>query len=415
MNNLNQLCETVLKELSKEGYTSWGVKKHQQTYKIFCSYADFKSVELFSDELMHMFLLERYNASVNTKRGMNTYTTNMRITHLLKLSHYTKFDNIHYYKTNGQKSSSLCPKCFIDIWDKYLNYLQEFNYAVSTCKARCYESLKFLQYLYNRNIHSLKEISFKIVSDYFFLFKNCSKYTLKGKATKLRVFFKYLNNYHGFTVDIINIVPKIHVSRNAFLPSYLKRNEIKKLIESIDTRSTVGKRDLALLLLAIQMGMRVSDIKALTLDDFNWREKTLKIIQQKTKKQIILPIPNDTGWAIIDYIKESRPETKDRHLFIRHSSELGSFSSKNTLKETLHKYMRKANIPYPNNEHRGFHCLRSSYATLLLSQKTPLPIIKDLLGHSSTLSSSYYMKIDVENLRFCAIDVDKEVLLNDKK
>lgn len=71
------------------------------TCRIFCNYADSKNIKVFSDELIHIFLLEKYNASVNTRRGMNTYTANMRITHLLKLSHYEKFKNIHYHKVNG--------------------------------------------------------------------------------------------------------------------------------------------------------------------------------------------------------------------------------------------------------------------------------------------------------------------------
>lgn len=141
------------------------------------------------------------------------------------------------------------------------------------------------------------------------------------------------------------------------------------------------------------------------------KDRTLSIIQQKTGQMLHVPIPVETGWAIINYMKYGRPTSDDDHLFVRHSPEGGAFSSRNKLQDTLHKYMRKANIEYPPKEHRGLHSLRSGYAKTLLKKGTPLPVISDLLGHTSTLATSHYLRIDMANLKQCAIDVE-EVLQN---
>ena len=235
---------------------------------------------------------------------------------------------------------------------------------------------------------------------------------MKAITTCLRSFFRFLYEEGITTINYQQHVPTIHLSREAFLPSSLETDEIVYIIDAVDTTTAIGKRDLALLLLASQMGIRISDIKNLRIKDFNWKNRTLSIIQQKTGQMLHVPIPVETGWSIINYMKYGRPTSDDDHLFVRHSPDGGAFSSRNKLQETLHKYMRKANIVYPLKEHRGFHSLRSGYTKTLLKKGTPLPVISDLLGHTSTLTTSHYLRIDMVNLKQCAIDIE-EVLQND--
>lgn len=79
------------------------------------------------------------------------------------------------------------------------------------------------------------------------------------------------------------------------------------MLSAIDRNSPIGKRDYAMILLACILGLRIGDIKKLRFQNFNWEVKKLSLIQRKTHKPLILPIPDAVGWAIIDYIKDGRP------------------------------------------------------------------------------------------------------------
>lgn len=412
MNQLEELCQLVLEQLSKEGYTTWGITRHTRTYNALCKYATSEGINTYSDDLAQLFITEKYQADMDARRGQNTQFVTQRITHLLKLGHFQKTGNIHYCSKSGQKQKQRCPGCFKYIWSAYIETLVTSNYAETTITRLRFQSLKFLQYLYDYKIDDLNEISYEIISRYLLLHMKHSKNYLKTITSCLKSFFQFLFEEEITTIDYQLLVPTIHLNREAFLPSSLEPDEIVDIIGAVDTTTAIGKRDLALLLLASQMGIRISDIKNLRIKDFNWKHRTLSIIQQKTGHMLHVPIPIETGWAIINYMKYGRPTSDDDHLFVRHSPDGGAFSSRNKLQDILHKYMRKANIIYPLKEHRGFHSLRSGYAKTLLKKGTPLPVISDLLGHTSTLTTSHYLRIDIFNLKQCAIDIE-EVLQND--
>lgn len=200
--------------------------------------------------------------------------------------------------------------------------------------------------------------------------------------------------------DLSSALPEIHLIRNAFLPPIIDPIDIDELLRSIDTSLPIGKT-----------GLRISDIKRLSIHDIDWREHTISIIQKKTQIPLKVPFPKDVGWAIIDYLKNGRPVSSDNILFIRHLPEGGRFSDKNTLHEILHKQIRITGIQLHSNNYHGLHSLRSSYAKRLFDLNTPLPVISNLLGHQSTTPTSRYLSVDFNRLRECTIDVD-EVLKN---
>lgn len=101
------------------------------------------------------------------------------------------------------------------------------------------------------------------------------------------------------------------------MPASWSADEARQLLDSIDRTSSTGKRDYAILLIACRLGLRACDICRLQLEDFNWETKEIHLIQKKTQNAIVLPLLNDIGWAVIDYIKNGRPKTRDSHLFIR--------------------------------------------------------------------------------------------------
>lgn len=117
-----------------------------------------------------------------------------------------------------------------------------------------------------------------------------------------------------------------------------------------------------------------------------------------------LPLLDDVGWALIDYLKNGRPRTKTEVVFVNHKAPYGSFKETNGMVHILRKYMSFAGLEIPKNENCGLHSLRSTLARTMLESGTPLLVISDVLGHESLQTTSIYLKIDLQGLRKCAID-----------
>ena len=102
----------------------------------------------------------------------------------------------------------------------------------------------------------------------------------------------------------------------AHLPSTLTSSQIESVLACVDRESPMGKRDYAVLLLAAKLGLRVSDIRSLRPRDIDWEKHELRITQGKTGEPLVLPLPADVGWAIIDYMKNARSVSDAPEIFL---------------------------------------------------------------------------------------------------
>lgn len=198
----------------------------------------------------------------------------------------------------------------------------------------------------------------------------------------------------------------MRITRNPFIPSVWEQTDVKKLLESIDRQNPKGKRDYAIFLLVARLGLRVGDIRALKLSNINWNRKVISILMQKTKQPLELPLLDDVGWAIIDYLKAGRPQTTSDSVFIRHKAPYDGFADHNCLHKMVVRHMLRARIEMKDQKH-GLHSLRSTLALTLLENGTPLPVISEALGHQSVQTTSIYLKIDMKGLRNCVIDPEE--------
>jgi len=178
------------------------------------------------------------------------------------------------------------------------------------------------------------------------------------------------------------------------------------MLDSIDRNNPEGKRDYAILLLVTRLGLRASDIRNLRFGNLNWTRKIITITMFKTKRPLELPLLEDVGWSLIDYLKNGRPESKSDCVFIRHKAPYTGFSDGNTMYRMLSRRMHRAGISMKGQKH-GLHSLRSTLARQMLENGTPLPIISETLGHVSAQTTSIYLKIDLNGLRNCLIDPEE--------
>lgn len=222
----------------------------------------------------------------------------------------------------------------------------------------------------------------------------------------IRVFLRYLcaenllqNNREEYWMSIL----KPRTVRQPKIPSVYSREEVERLIGAIDRGSPQGKRGYAIILLAARYGLRVSDIIGLRHCNLDWVKNRIVLLQQKTGKMVELPLSEEVGNAIIEYLKFGRPDINEPYVFITAIAPYGKLTSAG-VHRTITDYMRQADIGYKERKH-GPHALRHSLANNLLSSNVPLPVISEILGHSSTESTRSYLRVDFNQLKQCALEV----------
>lgn len=221
-----------------------------------------------------------------------------------------------------------------------------------------------------------------------------------------RVFFSYLckngmlqDNRECLWKDVFKL-KRVH---NKKIPSVYTAEEVDAVIAAIDRTHPQGKRDYAMILLAARYGLRASDIIGLRFCNIEWESNRLCLVQQKTGKKVTLPLSEEVGSALIDYIKYARPDVDLPYVFIKVHAPYGQLNS-NVLGSNIADWMRAAGINSTGKKH-GPHALRHSLATNLLGANQPIPVISEILGHSTTESTTTYVRVSVDMLRQCALDV----------
>ena len=187
------------------------------------------------------------------------------------------------------------------------------------------------------------------------------------------------------------------------IPSVYSQEEVEALLGAIDRGNPQGKRDYAMILLAAKYGIRVSDIIGMRYCNLDWEHNRIMLFQQKTGRKIVLPLSEEVGEAMIDYLKFGRPKIDLPYIFITVRAPYKELSS-NGMGAIIKDYFRIAGVNFTNRKH-GPHSLRHSLASNLLKSNEPLPVISEILGHSSTETTMDYLRIDMNLLRRCALNV----------
>jgi len=324
---------------------------------------------------------------------------------LMILWHYQKYQTVEFI-TRRRKKEFSCPTQFEKEYELFLSYCEQKKYTECGLPAILDPVKKFLAFLDGRGV-TFKDINSLHLSSFISLFISYSQRHVAKIITSIRTFLKLLydNGYIGHKAW--EMLPKVKYMRNAFIPPSWKKQDAVKLLGAVDRANPMGKRDYALLLLVVRLGLRASDIRNLRLKNIDWNQKRIAIIQAKTGQRLELPILEDVGWALIDYLKNGRPKTKSDAVFVNHKAPYGRFKETNGMQHILYKYMGLAGLKIPKNEHCGLHSLRSTLARTMLENGAPLPVISEVLGHESIQSTSYYLKINLKALRKCAIDPEE--------
>jgi len=277
-------------------------------------------------------------------------------------------------------------------------HLAESSMKTGKCAVR-----RFLFEMENNGFSSLAEINRSSINQ---CLTSLAKRFTSGLPTFLyfiRVFFRYLYKKGFIAEDLSKAIPTMLSPRKMFHEGF-SRVEIERLLDQPDRDSPLGKRDYAMMVLAVQSGLRACDIVRLELSNINWRESEIKIIQHKTSHPLVLPLENASGNAIADYILHGRPNTTLNNIFLCHTGTIRPMSP-GAASGMIARYMKRIEI---TGGRRAFHALRRTFGTRLLQGETSLDMIQQLLGQKSMNSMKPYLSIDEQGLKQCALPLIKQ-------
>lgn len=233
-----------------------------------------------------------------------------------------------------------------------------------------------------------------------------SSSTKSGKLFILRHFFNYLYDEKHIIFSGKELFPVIVSNKRDRILSFYSEAEIKKLISYVSNHTAKGKRDLLIVLLAAEFGIRSGDICRLKLSDIHWERNTIEFIQFKTNVFNQLPLLENIKFALIDYLKNARPACGSDLLFVGIKNNHQMISS-SQMHSVVSKYFTLAGIDISRRKH-GPHALRHSLASNLLMNNTPMHVIKDVLGHTNLNTTRVYLNIDSSTLLNFALEVPYE-------
>jgi site-specific recombinase XerD len=221
----------------------------------------------------------------------------------------------------------------------------------------------------------------------------------KLMTTALRSFLQYVHYCGLIGVDLRISVPTVASWSIASLPRALSSDEVQRLLSHCDRHTALGRRNWAILLLLARLGMRAGEVVGLALEDLDWQAAELRIRAHGGNSDR-LPIPQDVGAALADYLRHARPACSSRRVFVRMRAPHRGFASSVAICCIVRRALERAGL---NPAHKGAHLLRHSVATHMLRQGASLAEIGELLRHRSPQTTMIYAKVDLDALRPLAL------------
>lgn len=230
--------------------------------------------------------------------------------------------------------------------------------------------------------------------------------SLGSTCAALRAFLRYLFREGTVDRDLSVAVDGPRTYHLSEIPRAISAADVERMLATVERRSSVGRRDYAMLMLLVVYGLRAREVAALTLDDFDWRGSVLHIRGRKAGHTDAYPLTPEVGEAVLDYLRQGRPETTDRRVFFHITAPRAAITH-TVVSVRAKAYLAKAGITVSRP---GSHTLRHSCAQRLVDANFSLKVIGDFLGHRHAASTRIYSKVAIEALREVALG-DGEAIL----
>ena len=299
------------------------------------------------------------------------------------------------FSQNNQKTN-----CFSKEYLLYSNFLNTLDISNETKDWRLKHIKGFDYFIHNKKL-TYSNFNINDVYEYMDSISNLASRTKENRAVCIRLFLNYLYSKHKIKFSGNNVFPEIASTKYSTIPSHYSDNEVKSLLKNMDKTSETYKRDLAILLIFINYGLRLKDVQKLSLKNINWIDNKIQIVQSKDNEINTFTMSEEIRYALLDYLKNERALSDTDIIFLTFK---GTPISSSGFYYIVSKSFKRANIE-TSWKHHGPHSLRHSLAVSLLNQKISIKEIAYILSHDNIESTKEYARVDSKQLKKFSLEV----------
>jgi len=341
------------------------------------------------------FVYEKPLLLSNWKMGRKT---------LLQFEEFTKEGNItiehwNYYKP---RKIDFLPGWCKDTIEEFLALKRRAFMKKSTIDMYRSAIVRLCEFLVKQGMHSFEELTAENLTQFNLEDKHSTPEGKNAYNVRIRNFLIFLEE-EGYidNVFIHGALLCVFAPRERVV-NVLNSNEVADIYDYNNTaEGSYELRRAAMILIGLKMGLRGSDIVNLKFSDIDWKSQTIRLIQEKTLVEELLPMPVIVGNAIFKYITRGRPSGKSSYIFIHHKVPYGK------LTPSVCRAALSAAIPKKETSGNGFHVTRRTFATNLLNAGTDIGLIIDALGHHTDSTVNKYLSLDEKRMAMCPLSFEE--------
>jgi len=396
-NNLkDRACDYMKEELC---YSCSTIVTYERVWRDIRTYMIKNGLSVYSRDVGEMYL--DYYLSDKKKDSLSKSQKTI-FKKVRNLSLFVEKSTMELTTRKGQKPPELFG--FVgNLVKLYINELESKRLSVKTIQRYSTFLYNFMELCNKNKIKSSSEINLPLILVFINKYDKTYPTTVVQLIGVMRGFTSFLYHSKYISTDISRRIPSVKNTKQPKLPSCYTEKEIHVMVNSIDRSTVIGKRNFAIIMLAVRYGLRASDIARLRRKEIFWVENVIKLRQYKTGKELVLPLVAEVGNAIIDYLRLGKRKTNFEYLFTLMKPPYNKITSR-AITLVVRRAFHNSGITI-GNRRSGSHVLRHSLASRMLEKSIPIHVTQEVLGHRSSETTKTYLRIDLNSLQICCLQV----------
>ena len=316
---------------------------------------------------------------------------------------------LYYLRESGLLDPSSGQQIYQPLMAAYLKWMRDYQHASKgTIGVRCHSITQFLEWLGPEAVpEGLLRLSSDRIEEFFISYaQSMGRSARRSMQSALRTFLRFCLHNGYIEQPLDRAVPTLRTYKLATVPRGLTDIQAQQVLRCINRNSHVGRRDYAIVLLLYTYGVRGGQVRALRLEDIDWAQNQILFKASKHGKDSLLPLTDEVGEALLDYLQYSRPPYAYPHVFLTCRAPYHPFPYSSSLSAIVERCIQAAGIKVPN---KGAHAFRHCFATRMLHKGHSLKEIADVLGHCHLGTTFIYTKVQFHALRQVGLEWPQEV------
>ena len=276
----------------------------------------------------------------------------------------------------------------------------------STARNYKFSCLRFCRFLITNGIKGFDEVNIEHIRQFRFTDKHNTPYRRATSFAVIRQFLYYLEEQKLLQTGLHQALFS-ESARSVDITDILDNDQIQRIHEYRHAASSpMELRTAAIVTIGLELGLRASDVVRVKMEDIDWKNRKISVIQYKTRNALSLPLTTAAGNAVYRYLVKGRPKTASPYVFVHHHAPYDRMSTK-ICNNSLYRILPERY----DVENKGFHVLRRTFATTLLRNNAGIQRVMDSLGHTDNTSVMKYLSFDEERMRLCPLSLTQYGIL----